>query len=105
MPISSARVISGILAPAVLLSACSTGPNFIAKNEPWRLEEERACLASGAVRETGFVKTRAALGGPSACGAEQPFEMSAADGGRVAIKPIAYLRCPMIPQIDHWIVS
>jgi hypothetical protein len=86
-----------------LLASCSTGPEFVARPEPWRAAEERSCLASGAVRESSFIKTRAALGGPSLCGAEQPFEMAAADGGRVALKPIALLRCPMIPQVDRWI--
>lgn len=105
MPSFRIRVlILGIVAPAVL-SACSTGPSFVAKNEPWRLEEERACLAAGVVRETGFIRTRAALGGPSACGAEQPFEMAAADNGRVVLKPVAYLRCPMIPQVDRWVAT
>jgi hypothetical protein len=106
MPASRIRVLLlvGIAAPAVL-SACSTGPTFIAKNEPWRLEEERACLASGVVRESGFIRTRAALGGPSVCGAEHPFEMAAADNGRVLIKPVAYLRCPMIPQVDRWVTT
>jgi hypothetical protein len=31
--------------------------------------------------------------------------MSAAAGGRVLIKPAALLRCPMIPQVDQWIVD
>jgi len=105
MPIHRVRVSLGILAPALLLTACSSGPNFIARNEPWRAEEERACLASGVVRESASVHTRAALGGPSVCGAEQPFEMAAADGGRVLLEPVLLLRCPMIPQVDHWVTT
>jgi hypothetical protein len=105
MPASLVRVLLlGIVAPAVL-SACSTGPYFVAKNEPWRAAEEESCLASGVIHQTAFVHERAALGGPSVCGAEQPFEMAAADGGRVLIKPVALLRCPMIPQVDHWVTS
>jgi hypothetical protein len=50
-------------------------------------------------------RARSALGGPSVCGAEQPFEMGAADGGRVTLKPTALLRCPMIPQVDRWIAG
>ncbi len=104
MPPLHVRVFLGLLGPA-LLTACSTGPDFIAKEEPWRKVEERACLASGAVRETAFIKSRSALGGPSICGAEQAFEMAAADGGRVLLKPTALLRCPMIPQVDRWITT
>lgn len=86
-----------------LLWGCATGPNFVVKDDPWRSPEEQACLASGAVRQTAFIRPRSALGGPSVCGAESPFEMSAADNGRVELRPPASLRCPMIPQIDRWV--
>jgi hypothetical protein len=88
----------------MLLSGCGTsGPSFQVRDDPWRSPEERACLASGVVRQSPFVKVRSALGGPSVCGAENPFEMTAADGGRVVLQPSAQLRCPMIPQIDRWV--
>jgi hypothetical protein len=91
----------------VLLWGCSSSSNvdFVAEHEPWRATEEQACIASGAVRQSNFIQSRSALGGPSECGAENPFEMSAADGGRVAMKPPAMLRCPMIPQIDKWVAE
>ncbi len=79
------------------------GPDFVAKDEPWRAEEEHACLAANVVRETAWIKSRSALGGPSVCGAARPFEMAAADSGRVAFKPNAMLRCPMVPQVDKWV--
>jgi len=104
MPPACVRLSVAILAPA-LLSACSSGPYFMAKDEPWRAAEEQACLASGVVRESAFLQSRSALGGPSVCGAERPFEMGAADGGRVRLKPAALLRCPMIPQVDRWVAS
>lgn len=102
MPKRSVRVLLGIAVPAVL-SACTAGPYFIAKYEPWRAAEERSCLASGTVRETAFIHTRTSLGGPSVCGAEHPFEMTAADHGRVLITPPALVRCPMVPQVDRWV--
>ena len=104
MPPACVRLSVAILAPA-LLSACSSGPYFMAKDEPWRAAEEQACLASGVVRESAFLQSRSALGAPSVCGAERPFEMVAADGGRVRLKPAALLRCPMIPQVDRWVAS
>jgi hypothetical protein len=89
---------------AVLLWGCgTTGPTFVAKDEPWRGAEERACMSSGAVHQTSFLRGRSALNGPSYCGASAPFEMSAALGGRVAMRPAALLRCPMIPQVDRWV--
>lgn len=105
MPSVLSRVIPGILIPLLLTGCGGSGQYFVTKDEPWRATEERACLASGAVRDGPFVKTRLSLGGPSVCGAEQPFEMAAADGGRVALSPAALLRCPMIPQVDRWVVN
>ena len=102
MPSVPFRVVFGILLPVLLAGCGGTGQSFIAKNEPWRSNEERACLASGVVREGPFIKTKLSLGGPSVCGAEQPFEMGAADNGRVTLSPVAYLRCPMIPQVNRW---
>src|SRR5688572_23730353 len=84
------------------LWACSSRPTFVAKDEPWRADEERACLASGYVRESSFVSLRSSLGGPSVCGALQPFTVSATARGLVALQPPALLRCPMIPAVEHW---
>ena len=106
------RRISVFLPPAVLMLSglvllwgCSSSPDFVAKDEPWRAAEERACVSSGVVHESSFVRGRSALGGPSVCGAEHPFEMSAADGGRVSMKPPAMLRCPMVPTVDRWVTE
>jgi hypothetical protein len=50
---------------AMLLASCSSAPNFVAKYEPWREEEENACIASGVVRNIPAIEQRSALGGPS----------------------------------------
>jgi hypothetical protein len=90
-----------LLLPVLAMSACSTGPSFIVRYEPWRAEEERACLASGLVQETPFV-TAASLDGPSVCGALKSFKMTAAAGGAVAFDPPALVRCPMVHAIEYW---
>lgn len=100
-PLVRVALLSPVL--PLLVWGCSTGQNFVAREEPWRDAEERACLSSGVVHESTFVRSRSALGGPSVCGASRPFEMAAADGGRVAFEPPALLRCPMIPQVDRWV--
>ena len=97
-----------VLAPclvtaALLLASCSPRPSFVAKEEPWRAEDERSCIAAQAVRESPFVVAQAALGGPSVCGALRPYQMTAAMGGRVGLRPAALLRCPMVPAVDHWV--
>lgn len=94
------------LACLVLLWGCGTsGPDFVAKDEPWRGAEERACLNAGVVHRSSFIQPRSALGGPSVCGTEHPFEMRAALGGRVSMWPAAMLRCPMIPTVDRWVAE
>ncbi len=97
------RVLALPVALAALFSGCSTGPEFVAKYEPWRAQEESACINSGVLRHTTFVRSRSALGGPSVCGTERPFELRAVNDGRVQLKPAALLRCPMIPQVERWI--
>jgi hypothetical protein len=89
---------------ALLLASCGgSGPTFVAKEEPWRGEDERACLEAQITRANPFASPRSALGGPSVCGAIRPFEVSAANQGRVRLKPAATLRCPMVPAVDHWV--
>ena len=101
MPLS--RVGIPVVALASLaLWACSSRPTFVARDEPWRADEERACLASGYVRESPFVTVRSSLGGPSVCGALTPFTVSATARGLVALQPPALLRCPMIPAVEYW---
>ena len=103
MPSIRFCVVLGIFC-TLLLSACGGGGKSLStKDEPWRETEERACLASGAVQESPFLKTKLSLGGPSVCGAERPFELAAADGGRISLRPAALLRCPMIPQVNRWV--
>lgn len=100
-----AFLVSCALVP-LLVHGCGRGDGgttFVAKREPWRAVDEAQCLKSGIVRESRFVHTRSLLGGPSACGAEQPFEMSAALDGRIQLTPPAILRCPMIPAVDRWV--
>jgi hypothetical protein len=98
------RVCVALMLPIALsLWACSRAPQFMARHEPWRADEERACLASGVVRESRFLTPRSALGGPSVCGAIRPFWVSAAARGSVHLRPAALLRCPMVPALDHWV--
>src|SRR4026208_2176167 len=106
MPSVRFCVVLGILSP-LLLSGCggSAGQYFLAQDAPLRERGERACLASGAVRESPFIKTKLSLGGPSVCGAERPFELAATDGGRGSIRPVAHLPCPLTPQVNRWVVG
>lgn len=92
-------------AGSALLAACSVRPDFIAKDEPWRDEEERACLAKMDFTRSAFLATRSSLGGPSVCGAVHPYDMNATITGRVKLVPAATLRCQMIPAVDEWVAQ
>lgn len=97
------RVGAPLLGLLLTLAGCSSGPSFVVRDEPWRAEEERACLASGLVREAPpFVTVRASLGGPSACGALKPFKVTGAARGAVAFEPPALVRCPMVHALEYW---
>ena len=96
----------------LLASGCSSGFRGVFGKRstgyhappPRFADDERACLASGVVRSSNFVTTRSSLGsGYSGCGAIQPFVVRAAVGGRVALRPAATLRCPMVPAVEDWL--
>jgi hypothetical protein len=101
----SVSVVS-VLVCALIVWGCSTGPEFVARDEPWRPAEEQACVSSRVVRESPFVHaSRSTLGGPSPCGAQIPFEMNGTSDGRVLLKPTAMLRCPMVPAVERWLAT
>ena len=103
MFVSRLSLLAPIGAVALLLWGCSQTPHFEARHEPWREQEERACLVSGQVREQPWLMSRNALGGPSVCGALKPFEMLAVNDGRVHMKPAALVRCNMVPAVERWV--
>ncbi len=91
---------------SLLVAACTTTPNFVAKEEPWRADFERKCLAQYNIARSQFVTPhRSALGGPSVCGAIQPYDMNATITGRVRLAPAATLQCQMIPTVDRWVTE
>jgi hypothetical protein len=93
-----------VAVPVLLLAGClGEPPRFVAAEEPWRDAAERLCLASGLVRENADITARSALGGPSVCGALQPFLVAAV--GAVRLHPAALLRCPMVPALERWLVG
>ncbi|MFI5015126.1 MAG: extensin family protein [Hyphomicrobiales bacterium] len=97
---------------AVALASCGKAPR-----EPrpaWRDEAERACLRSGAVRESAYVARAPAIDGPGACGALSPFHVSALSDGKVGLTLpaslagrghkayAATLTCEMVPALESW---
>ena len=71
----------------LLLWGCSSPPDFVAKPEPWREDDESACLAAGVVREQPFVDRDRPLAGRALCGAASHSRWQAASGGRIQLNP------------------
>jgi hypothetical protein len=103
MSVSRRSAILAATVASLVLWGCSGTPHFQAEHEPWREQEERACLVSGQVREMPWRQPRSALGGPSVCGAIRPFEMAAVNEGRVHLRPAALVRCNMVPAVERWV--
>jgi hypothetical protein len=93
------------IAALLQIQGCGKPSYFVAKEEPWRADEERRCLASGYIRNNPYISKRSALGGPAPCGAVQPLYVSATAHGAVGLAPSATLQCPMVPATDHWVVT
>ncbi len=67
-----------VVGSCVLVALAGCGRGFLtAEREPWRAEAERACLKSGAVRETADLVRIDPISGPGACGAEFPLKVAA----------------------------
>ncbi len=94
-------------AAVALLSAALAGCGFFGyrgsePREAWRAQASAACMRSGLVQPTAFVRPRRAVDGPGICGADRAFVMTAALGGRVAFSTPATLDCPMIVSTERW---
>lgn len=89
---------------SLLLSACSgLEPAMYKPREKWRGNAEAACVRSGQVRLSPYVKQASTLNGPGPCGTRKPYVVSAALDGEVSVNPPATLTCRMVPAIDDWL--
>lgn len=67
-----------VVGSCVLVALAGCGRGFMtAEREPWRAEAEKACLKSGAVKETADLVRIDPISGPGACGAEFPLKVAA----------------------------
>jgi hypothetical protein len=67
-----------VVGSCVLVALAGCGRGFMtAEREPWRAEAEKACLKSGAVKETVGLVRIDPISGPGACGAEFPLKVAA----------------------------
>jgi hypothetical protein len=100
---------------AIAVASCGKVPQEA--RPAWRDEAERACLRSGAVRESAYIERASSIDGPGACGALQPFHVSALSDGRVGLTLptslagrghkayAATLTCAMVPALESWMTE
>jgi hypothetical protein len=91
----------------VLATLAGCGRGFMtAEREPWRAEAEKACLKSGAVKETADLVRIDPISGPGACGAEFPLKVAALGEGMSSLGYADDLRPPgSIGNQPRWPVS
>ncbi len=89
----------------VSLAGCGRG-FFTAEREPWRAEAEKACLKSGAVKETAELVRIDPIAGPGVCGAEFPLKVAALGEANSSLGYADDLRPPAsIGNQPRWPVS
>jgi hypothetical protein len=116
----------GVLA-AVGLSVVGCSRFGKEQRAEWRGQAEAACIRSGAVKETQYVKIARALEGPGSCGADHPIKVSAFATSDAALAAAAQtalpagfftprsgtlltrlnqegtLTCPMYSAVNRWL--
>lgn len=75
------------------------------QREAWRNQAEEACVAQKLVTNTVYMSRSSAIDGPGACGMNYPFKVAAFAGGTVGLRNTMTLACPIIPNIDAWLLE
>ena len=96
-----------VVGSLVLVTLAGCGRGFMtAEREPWRAEAEKACLKSGAVKETADLVRIDPISGPGACGAECPLKVAALGEGMSSLGYADDLRPPgSIGNQPRWPVA
>jgi hypothetical protein len=107
---------------ALVITGCSRQGEREQRAE-WRSTAEKACMRSGQVKETPYIKVAQALNGVGSCGADHPFKVSAftmdeplttasapglftrapSGGFLTRLNQEGTLTCPMVAAVDHWL--
>ena len=87
----------------VALSGC--GVMERPQRPAWRAQAENACISQKRVRATAFLQPTKSIDGPSICGLEKPFVVTALQEGAVTIKGRQTLGCPQIAALDQWLAE
>jgi hypothetical protein len=116
-------VISGVLSLGLVTIGVVGCSRYVKEQRSeWRVQAEKACIRSGAVKESQHVKIARALEGPGSCGADHPVkvsaftvappEITASSPGFFSSRPQPMLTklnqegtltCPMYSAVERWL--
>lgn len=125
---STARAFALAFSGAAFLSGC--GFVKMEPREPWRAQAEIACMKSGIIRQSQWVRPSKPIEGPGPCGSDMPLRVAAFQNDTQAsavssfasmampkftqgagtleltvLKPEATLTCPMVAWTDDWVAG
>lgn len=130
-PLRESVRLSRLLLAMTALGVILTGCSFMRAEprEPWRAEAELACMRSGIVKQSSYIRPTKPIDGPGPCGSDLPLKVSAFENDPKAVamalastsapqsgfesglvnltvlKPEATLGCPMVAWTDDWIAT
>lgn len=91
------------LALAAMLAGCS-GP-WKPQRPAWRTQAENACVAQKRVQPSEWIALANEVEGPGVCGLTRPFKVTALQNGSVTFNATATLDCPMVAELDAWLID
>lgn len=91
----------------LVLAGCVTGvvgetDTADAPTETWREAAEQACLARRGNKSSASMLQIEKISGPGACGIAVPYQVSAFEGGTIAVAPTAIIGCPLVDAMEGW---
>jgi len=96
---------SGVAATCALLAALSGCGRFGAERPAWRAQAEAACFARNQVTLSDYIQPSQEIDGPSICGLTRPLKVTALLGGKVQFNSTQTLDCPMVAELESWLVE
>jgi len=95
--------VAGATALVAMLAGC--GVIERPQRPAWRAQAENACLARKLVNVSAYVRPAPAIDGPSICGVDHPFHVTALMEGAVKLSGRQTLGCPMVAALDQWLAE
>ena len=94
--------LAGAVGLSFVLSGCALNFLGFERQEAWRAQAERACMARTQPKQSYFVHQVKQINGKGACGVNYPLSIKALEDGTIGMGPNATLGCPMKTALEGW---